>query len=133
MSREIETDDLESLSDEDLQYLAQRDNQEAASLLAEREVDTDQSKEPPIEDQANTGDANTAGLTKEEHEAKVETMAAEQEVETEEEDSDYESWTNDELRSEIVTRNESHGDADQLSLEGKKADLIATLREDDGG
>jgi hypothetical protein len=132
MSREIDTDDLESLSDEELQYLAQRDNQEASALLAERDIDTDQSKEVPIENQANTGDANTAGLTIEEQEAKVEAMAAEQEVE-EGEDLDYESMVNDDLRTEIVRRNEARADDDQLSLEGRKADLIATLREDDGG
>lgn len=134
MSKDIDTDDLESLSDEDLQYLAARDNQEAQALLDDREVDTDQSKAPPIDEQANTGDANTAGLTIEELEAKLETMKAEQEVEEgETEEVDYETLTNDELRTEIVRRNEDRDEADQLSVDGRKAELIATLEDDDAG
>jgi hypothetical protein len=40
-----------------------------------------------------------------------------------EEGDDYETWTNDELRTELVKR--------QLSVEGKKVDLVARLREYD--
>lgn len=36
---------------------------------------------------------------------------------------DYESWTNDDLRAELAKR--------QLSVDGRKADLVARLREDD--
>lgn len=39
------------------------------------------------------------------------------------EGDDYETWTNDELRAELSSRS--------LSVEGKKADLVARLREDD--
>jgi hypothetical protein len=39
------------------------------------------------------------------------------------EGDDYETWTNDELRGELAKR--------ELSVEGKKADLVARLREDD--
>jgi hypothetical protein len=48
------------------------------------------------------------------------------EVEEEEEEEaveDYTTWTNDRLREELVTRG--------LSVEGKKADLISRLQEDD--
>lgn len=41
----------------------------------------------------------------------------------EDEDPDYESWNNDDLRAELAGRN--------LPVDGKKADLIARLREDD--
>lgn len=40
-----------------------------------------------------------------------------------EEGDDYETWTNDELRGELAKR--------ELSVEGKKVDLVARLREDD--
>lgn len=39
------------------------------------------------------------------------------------EGDDYETWTNDELRGELATRS--------LSIEGKKVDLVARLREYD--
>jgi hypothetical protein len=39
--------------------------------------------------------------------------------------------TNDELRAEIARRNEGRDEADLLSTEGNKADLIATLEADD--
>lgn len=38
----------------------------------------------------------------------------------------------DELKAEIDRRNEGRDDADLLSTEGKKADLIAALESDDG-
>lgn len=38
-------------------------------------------------------------------------------------DDDYETWTNDELRAELAKR--------QLSVDGKKVDLVGRLREDD--
>lgn len=47
------------------------------------------------------------------------------------EEVDYSSMTNDELRAEIATRNDSRPADSQLSLEGKKAGLIATLEGDD--
>lgn len=58
-------------------------------------------------------------------------QGAEVDEEIEEEDLDpedeeevpYTEWTNDELRAELVKR--------KLSLDGKKADLIARLEEDD--
>lgn len=39
------------------------------------------------------------------------------------EGDDYETWTNDELRAELVKR--------KLSVDGKKVDLVERLREDD--
>lgn len=38
-------------------------------------------------------------------------------------DDNYEEWTNDELRAELAQR--------KLSVDGKKADLVNRLREDD--
>jgi len=45
------------------------------------------------------------------------------EVITDDPDDDYETWTNDELRGELAKR--------QLSVDGKKVDLVSRLREDD--
>jgi hypothetical protein len=55
-------------------------------------------------------------------------------VQTEDDDEDdgeYGDWTNNELRAEIARRNDGREEADKLSLDGKKADLIATLEADD--
>lgn len=41
----------------------------------------------------------------------------------EDEVPDYSQWTNDDLRAELVQRN--------LSVEGKKADMVARLEQDD--
>lgn len=138
MSKIVDTSQgYENLSDEDLQYLAQRDDTQAATELANREVSTDQSQPRPIEEIANTGDANTAGESIEELEARLEAMKAEQGVgEEDEEDEgldpdDYETTSNDDLRAEIARRNEGRDEADQLSMEGRKANLIATLEADD--
>lgn len=51
--------------------------------------------------------------------------AGEDDIEDVDEDPDYESWTNDELRAELSNR--------QLSLDGKKVDMVARLRADDDG
>jgi hypothetical protein len=45
--------------------------------------------------------------------------------------SPYSSMKVDELREEIDARNRGREEADSLSLEGKKADLVATLDADD--
>ena len=45
--------------------------------------------------------------------------------------SPYASMKVDDLRAEIESRNEGREEADLLSLEGKKADLVATLDGDD--
>ncbi len=46
-------------------------------------------------------------------------------------EGDYSALKVGELRAEIDKRNEGRDDADLLSTEGKKADLIATLEADD--
>jgi len=61
----------------------------------------------------------------------VSTLEPEVDEEVEAEEESYSAWTNDELRGEIAGRNEGRADEDKLSLEGKKADLIATLEADD--
>jgi hypothetical protein len=45
--------------------------------------------------------------------------------------SPHSSMKVDELKAEIESRNEGRDEADLLSLEGKKADLVATLAADD--
>lgn len=47
-------------------------------------------------------------------------------------DKAYDSWTNDQLRSEIDRRNETRADDQKLPTSGTKADLVAILRNDDG-
>lgn len=46
-------------------------------------------------------------------------------------DEGYDGWTVKELKTEISNRNESRDADSQLSSEGKKDDLIATLEADD--
>lgn len=119
---------VEGLSEDDLLYLAQRDNQDAIRELEAREASIDQSKGRPLEEVANTGDANTRGETIEELEARLAAMKAEQgagdaDEDDEDEELDYESMSNDDLRAELARR--------ELSVSGKKEDLIARLEEDD--
>lgn len=45
--------------------------------------------------------------------------------------SPYKSLNVADLKAEIESRNEGREEADMLSLEGKKADLVATLDADD--
>lgn len=45
--------------------------------------------------------------------------------------SPYSSMKVDEIKAEIESRNEGRDEADLLPLEGKKADLVATLDADD--
>lgn len=49
--------------------------------------------------------------------------AGEQDEEDEDEVPDYNAWTNDDLRAELVER--------KLSVDGKKADMVARLEADD--
>lgn len=141
MSKTIDTSaGYGGLSEDDLKYLAQRDDLDAAAELISRGGDVDQSAEVPIDQVANTGNANTAGETIADLEARLERMRAEQAVEEDEDDEDrlgpddYASASNDMLRTEIVKRNEEREndeDFEPLSIDGKKADLIATLEADD--
>lgn len=136
MSRKIDTSDgYGDLSDEDLQYLAQRDDQEAAAELNDRGGSIDVSKPRPIEEVANTGDANTSGESIEELEQRLARMKEEQGAGEADDDEGleppYDQYRNDDLRSEIVRRNEGRDEADQLSLDGRKEDLVATLEADD--
>lgn len=138
MSKTIDTSQgYEDLSTEDLQYLAARDDQEAAALLAERDESLDLSRPRPIDEVANTGDANTGGESIEELEARLARMKEEQGVSDDDDEEDealeppYEQYKNDELRSEIIRRNEGRDEDEKLSLDGRKEDLVATLEADD--
>jgi hypothetical protein len=52
-------------------------------------------------------------------------------TDTESSDTTYSSMKVDDLKAEIESRNDGRDEADQLSTEGKKADLIAVLEADD--
>lgn len=138
MSKTIDTSQgYGDLSTEDLQYLAARDDQEASAVLAERDESLNLSKPRPIDEVANTGDANTSGESIEQLEARLARMKEEQGVSDDDEEEDealeppYEQYKNDELRSEIIRRNEGRDEDEKLSLDGRKEDLVATLEEDD--
>ncbi len=130
MSREIDTTDLDALSDEDLVYLHQRDRVEDY-VLTDRGIDiVDYSKTSvPLEDRANTGTANTAGLTKEQYERRIAELEGQLEEALADEDDDevddrpYAERNNDELREELARR--------ELEVSGNKAELIARLTADD--
>lgn len=59
--------------------------------------------------------------------------ADESEVEAaeEDEDPDYDNWTVAELTGEIEERNKEEGRETPISTQGKKAELVARIREDD--
>lgn len=149
MSKTIEWDGtdegLAELDDDDLKYLHDRNRITDEQWAAARDFDedelqpsTDLSKPPPVEEVANTGDANTSGLTKAQVEHRQKRMAREQADAREAEESeaivapeDYADAKNDDLRAEIARRNEDRDEDDQLPLTGNKAALIAVLEEDD--
>jgi hypothetical protein len=115
----------------------------------------------PLQFQTHTGDANTHGLTQADLDKRVvdeeELEPAEENLtepqieddeeptplafdddedededdEDDEEEVEYSSMTNEQLRIEIVRRNEGRAPEDELSTEGNKKTLIATLEEDD--
>lgn len=133
MSREVDTS--KNLSRDDIVYLQSR-----GQLPADVEpVDNDLSRGPRnLDDVPNTGDANSAGLTKEEWDLIMERRQKAQledqpsfdtaggivEAETEEGEEDYlQGWTNDTRRAELSRRD--------LSVEGSKDELIARLRRSD--
>jgi len=124
---------VEDLSEDDLLYLAVRDDQAAMAELEKRGIGINQSEPKSLEEYANTGDANTSGETIEELEARLAQMKAEQSGDDDDEalEPPYDQYKNDDLRSEIVRRNESRDEDTKLSLEGRKDELIATLEDDD--
>lgn len=142
MSKQIEVpEDLTQLSESDALYLHQRgrltDEQLALATGTDlgRTVDglAQSHQPPPLDEIANTGDANTAGITKEELEILQQRRAAAEAAENDDEDEDddddvldpddYESATNDQLRAELARR--------ELDVSGRKDELIERLREDD--
>lgn len=144
MSRKI---DMENLSDDDKVYLAQRGELplSVASLDEQRDMlapDTGLS----LEERANTGDTNVAGITTEELEAELE-KRRETQVEDprklmrpegkegalapEEVDRPYSEWSKAELSTEIMARNETRPEDDQLHTGGNKAELIEVLEAND--
>lgn len=142
MSRDVDSSDLNALELDDLKYLHDRNqitDQEFAEALgvSTNELTTalrnGSQNQLALEDRPNTGDANTAGRGLE-----TEDNSDDDDDDEEEEDDgilrppyDREGVTNDMLRAEIVRRNEDRDEDDQLSVSGKKDDLIAILESDD--
>lgn len=147
MSRNVDKSDLKALEADDLKYLHDRNqitDEQLAEALGASVKDVRNALQSrssiPLEDRPNTGDANTINLTKEEYEALLAKASGASDEDENEDDSsdegleppyDREGITNDMLRAEIARRNEDRDEDDQLSLSGKKEDLIATLEEDD--
>lgn len=131
MSRQIDLNDPDSWSDEDVQYLAARDllPKNLADRLqfdpdARKAVTGDIASPGDLSDRAHTGTVNSAGLSKEEFDRAVELLRMEQNgdltVDDEEDEEDYEEgWNNDARRAELSKRG--------LSIEGTKDELIARL------
>lgn len=134
MSREIDPE-AASLTDDEVLYLQNR----GALPEGFEPVDNDLSRGPRnLDEKPNTGDANTAGLSKEEWDMVMESRQKAQLedqpsldtngglAEGEEGEDDYlQGWTNDTRRAELTTRG--------LSIEGSKDELIARLRRSDAG
>jgi len=121
MSRKIDSSDLDALSNEDLVYLHARGRVgdhvlEARGIsLADYTIGS-----LPLEERANTGTANTRGLTKEQFERETAALADDDD-DDDEDDTPLEELTNDQLRVRLTRLN--------LSVMGRKDELIARLRE----
>lgn len=135
MSKDVDQSDLSALNYDDLKYLhdrAQITTAQMAEALGMKERDLVKKlveKEPVDMDRvANTGNANTRNLTPEQFQEEVDRRRAANagesgQPEAEEEEVEYSSMSNDDLRVELARRN--------LSVQGNKAELIARLEEDD--
>ncbi len=135
MSREIDMTNPDAWDEDDILHLAQRGLLPTAVLDRPEVRKALQATELPLEDRANTGDVNSDGVTKEEHAAVVEALAAAQA----ENDAlraknlpkpqsivgEYgDGWTNDTRRTEMEKRG--------LDPSGmNKDELIEALQEND--
>lgn len=134
MSRTIDPDKIASgdLDEDERRYL-----QDRGLLPAGVDGVSDKLNEAmPLEARANTGDANTEGLSIEQLEAqlaaakkaqkklpKIEDEGGIEELEDEDMDLDYDDMNNDERRAELSRRG--------LIVSGNKEELIARLRRSD--
>lgn len=133
MSRQIEAERIQSgeLSEDEVKYLQDR------GILPDdyEPVGEGEGVGKPLRlsERANTGTVNTAGRTKEQvaadaaEELRDELNRPEDFVEDDEDDEEevsYESLTTDELRAELSRRG--------LPVDGRKADLVERLTENDG-
>lgn len=137
MSRTIDTTDIGSLSEDEIRYLAERDQLPKDLSPKDQEMIRKmlQPDEVKLEDRAHTGDANTNGISKEAHEALIARNAElEAELDAERQKNltksesivgDYDGgWTNDLRRDEIEKR--------EMNPSGlKKAGQIAVLKASD--
>lgn len=145
MSRKI---DMDKLSDDDKLYLAQRGELPTDVMSDEDQrklLDPEQGRQT-LDQIANTGDVNLAGVTVEELEAELEKRREVQEdvnpqkllkpegkeaALAEETDRPYSDWSKAELSTEIIARNEQRPEDDQLHTGGTKSELIAVLEAND--
>lgn len=137
MSRTIDmSGGVEALDDDEVLYLAQRDNRDAQAEMRSRGLSL--SNETDLENAPYFGDANTKGRTVEELEEVARTSPHHVDDEDDEDDSDeyddeevvdYTTWNVDQLRAELIRRNEEEGG--DFSIEGRKAELVARLEEAD--
>lgn len=132
MARDVDLTDPDSWDDDDIRYLGDRALLKGEDLDRYREL-VAAPEDMPLEERANTGDANTKGVTKEEHERQVAALAQEDEDDDDDEEDDedegleppYEEYRNEDLRAEIVRRAELKGETPDL--DGRKVDLVARL------
>jgi hypothetical protein len=148
MSRKI---DMDNLDDDDKLYLAQRGQLPTDVMSREEQrllLNPEEANQATM--LANTGTANTAGLTTEQLEEELERRRAAEVTDPRtlfgqegvagalagEEDEDtleppYDQYTKSELLAELSRRNDNREDDNQLPLSGNKDDLVARLDEDD--
>ncbi|MGH9907773.1 MAG: SAP domain-containing protein [Pyrinomonadaceae bacterium] len=144
MSRTIDlSDGYDALDEDELLYLWQR-GEVSDEVLRERDIKVPLAEDNPVaalQDLPNFGVVNTQGkpvptpLTEKELQprkgnlTKPQLRGEDEDEETEEEfvevpeNTDYANWTNDQLRAELADRD--------LSVEGRKSDLVARLEESD--
>jgi len=154
VSREIDTS--KSLSDDDKLYLAQRGqlSTDVMSVQEQRELLDPENAGPSTLQLANTG--TVATMTVEELEAALaDKRKAHEETDpqklftnpgglagaaassdSDEDDEEaleapYDQYTKGELSAELIRRNETRSDDDQLPISGTKQELVDALDEDD--
>lgn len=125
MSKEL---DYDNLSEEDKDWLRNRSwghlipDESPAVSVPGPVFKHDTSREEQLQAVPNTGTVDTLGAG--------ERLSRSPSGELYSQD-DYESWKVADLKEEIESRNAERGDDEQISLDGKKADLVAALVADD--
>jgi hypothetical protein len=105
------------LSDEDREWLQARSKDTMISAL-DREYANIKHHEEMIASKEAEADESERELSDED-------------AEEDDDDPDYDNWTVAELTSEIEERNQEEGRETPIPTQGKKAELVARIREDD--